>query len=55
MAVEDFGGEVLGYKIEIISADHQNKPDLGTAIARLRGEVEVVDMITDRRPPRSRS
>src|SRR5712675_2979253 len=34
MAVEDFGGEVLGQKIEVISADHQNKPDLATAIAR---------------------
>ena len=29
MAVEDFGGEVLGHKIEIVTADHQNKPDLG--------------------------
>ena len=29
MAVEDFGGSVLGQKIEMISADHQNKPDLG--------------------------
>src|SRR3954451_5049881 len=28
MAVEDFGGTVLGQKIEVISADHQNKPDL---------------------------
>ena len=28
MAVEDFGGSVLGEKIEVISADHQNKPDL---------------------------
>ena len=26
MAVEDFGGEVLGQKIEIVTADHQNKP-----------------------------
>ena len=34
MAAEDFGGEVLGHKIEIVSADHQNKPDLATAIAR---------------------
>ena len=34
MAVEDFGGEVLGQKIEVISADHQNKPDLATAIGR---------------------
>src|SRR4051794_32248423 len=34
MAVEDFGGSVLGQKIEVISADHQNKPDLATSIAR---------------------
>ena len=34
MAVEDFGGKVLGRKIEVVSADHQNKPDLGSAIAR---------------------
>src|SRR3981189_3294158 len=47
MAVEDFGGEVLGKKIEVISADHQNKPDLATAIARRWYEVENVDMITE--------
>ena len=47
MAIEDFGGEVLGHKIEIVSADHQNKPDLGTAIARRWYEVEGVDMITE--------
>jgi ABC-type branched-subunit amino acid transport system substrate-binding protein len=47
MAIEDFGGEVLGHKIEIVSADHQNKPDLGTAIARRWYEVENVDMITE--------
>src|SRR6266568_4341045 len=47
MAVEDFGGEVLGQKIEVISADHQNKPDLATAIARRWYEVENVDMITE--------
>ena len=47
MAVEDFGGEVLGQKIEVISADHQNKPDLATAIARRWYEVEGVDMITE--------
>src|SRR5215472_15045242 len=34
MAIEDFGGEVLGQKIEMVTADHQNKPDLATAIAR---------------------
>src|SRR5277367_6491080 len=47
MAVEDFGGEVLGQKIEIVTADHQNKPDLGAAIARRWYEVEGVDMITE--------
>src|SRR5450432_770104 len=47
MAIEDFGGSVLGQKIEMISADHQNKPDLGAAIARRWYEVEGVDMITE--------
>ena len=47
MAIEDFGGSVLGQKIEMISADHQNKPDLATAIARRWYEVEGVDMITE--------
>src|SRR6202161_4978614 len=47
MAVEDFGGSVLGQKIEVISADHQNKPDLATAIARRWYDTEGVDMITE--------
>src|SRR5947208_16743934 len=47
MAVEDFGGSVLGQKIEVISADHQNKPDLGVSIARRWYEVEGVAMITE--------
>ena len=47
MAVEDFGGEVLGQKVEIVTADHQNKPDLATSIARRWYEVENVDMITE--------
>ena len=47
MAVEDFGGEVLGQKVEIVSADHQNKPDLAVSIARRWYEVEGVDMITE--------
>ncbi|WP_164105913.1 ABC transporter substrate-binding protein, partial [Serratia marcescens] len=34
MAIEDFGGEVLGQKVEMVTADHQNKPDLATSIAR---------------------
>ena len=33
MAIADFGGTVNGKKIELVSADHQNKPDLGAAIA----------------------
>src|SRR5690242_2783121 len=47
MAIEDFGGEVLGHKIELVTADHQNKPDLGTAIARRWYDTEGVDMITE--------
>jgi len=47
MAVEDFGGEVLGQKVEIVSADHQNKPDLAVSIARKWYEVDGVDMITE--------
>src|SRR5258708_34932354 len=47
MAVEDFGGEVLGHKIEDISADPQNKPDLGAAIARRWYDVEGGDMSTE--------
>jgi branched-chain amino acid transport system substrate-binding protein len=47
MAIEDFGGSVLGEKIELINADHQMKADLGTAIARRWYDVEGVDMITD--------
>jgi branched-chain amino acid transport system substrate-binding protein len=47
MAIEDFGGSVLGDKIELINADHQNKSDLATAIARRWYDVEGVDMITD--------
>src|SRR6201994_341078 len=47
MAVEDFGGEGLGKKIEIVTADHQNKPDLATAIARRWYDTEGVDMITE--------
>lgn len=47
MAVEDFGGEVLGKPIVVISADHQNKPSVGASIARKWIDVEGVDMITD--------
>src|SRR3954453_20312373 len=47
MAVEDFGGKVLGKPIEIICADHQNKPDLAVGIARRTYEVENVDAIME--------
>ncbi len=45
MAVEDFGGTVLGKPIEIVFADHQNKSDVGVAIAREWFEVGDVDMV----------
>ncbi|WP_342643359.1 ABC transporter substrate-binding protein [Rhodoligotrophos ferricapiens] len=47
MAVEDFGGNVLDKPIEIISADHQNKPDVGSAIATRWYDAENVDAIVD--------
>lgn len=47
LAIEDFGPEVIGQKIELVTADHQNKPDLAVSIARKWFEVEGVDMITD--------
>jgi branched-chain amino acid transport system substrate-binding protein len=47
MAVEDFGGSVLGQKIELVDADHQDKLDLASAIARRWYDVERVDMIAD--------
>jgi branched-chain amino acid transport system substrate-binding protein len=47
MAVEDFGGKVLGKPIEVVVADHQNKPDIATGLARKWYEVEKVDMIAN--------
>ncbi len=47
MAVEDFGGKVLGKPIEIVSADHQNKADVGSQIANKWIDVDHVDMIVD--------
>jgi branched-chain amino acid transport system substrate-binding protein len=47
MAIEDFGGEVLGKKVEMVTADHQNKPDLAVSIARRWYDTESVDMITE--------
>src|SRR6266487_369407 len=47
MAVEDSGIEKRGYKVEIVSADHQNKPDVGSGIARQWYDVDKVDVIVD--------
>lgn len=47
MAVEDFGGKVLGVPIEVLSADHQNKADIAASKARQWFDVEKVDVITD--------
>lgn len=47
MAIEDFGGMVLGKPIELVFADHQNKADIGSAKAREWWDAEKVDMIID--------
>src|SRR5213595_3537410 len=47
MAAEDFGGEVLGRKIEIIAADHLNKADLAANIARDMFDNQGVEMLFD--------
>src|SRR5258705_7078991 len=47
MAVDDFGSAVLGRKIEIITADHQNKADIGSAITRRWIDNENVAAILD--------
>jgi len=46
MAVEDFGGTVLGKKIEVLVADHQNKADVSSALARKWIDEDKVDVIT---------
>ncbi|WP_025029572.1 ABC transporter substrate-binding protein [Nitratireductor aquibiodomus] len=47
MAVEDFGGTVLDKPIEVITADHQNKPDIAANIARQWYDTEQVDAIME--------
>src|SRR5438132_3231728 len=47
MAVEDSGVEKRGMKVEIVSADHQNKPDVGSGIARQWYDTDKVDVIVD--------
>jgi branched-chain amino acid transport system substrate-binding protein len=47
MAVEDSGIEKRGVKVEIVSADHQNKADIGANVARQWYDVDKVDVIVD--------
>ncbi len=47
MAVEDYGAAAKGLKVEIIFADHQNKADVGSQIARQWYDAEKVDLILD--------
>ncbi len=47
MAVEDFGGKVLDMPVEIVDADHQNKPDIASNIARQWYDTEQVDAIME--------
>ncbi|MET3889299.1 branched-chain amino acid transport system substrate-binding protein [Bosea sp. OAE506] len=47
MAVEDFKAAEKGIKVEIVSADHQNKPDVGSTIARTWYDQDGVDIILD--------
>jgi branched-chain amino acid transport system substrate-binding protein len=47
MAVEDFGGTMFGRPIEFVFGDHQNKPDVGSAIARKWFDEDGVDVVAD--------
>ncbi|WP_372095460.1 ABC transporter substrate-binding protein [Tistrella mobilis] len=47
MAVEDYGGKVKGVPVEVIFADHQNKPDIGSNIANQWYDRDGVDVIVD--------
>ena len=47
MAIEDFGGKVLGKPVELVFVDHLNKPDVGASKAREWYDTEGVDMIVD--------
>ena len=47
MAVEDFDAAAKGINVEIVSADHQNKPDIASNVARQWFDAEGVDVIVD--------
>ena len=46
-AVEDFGAAAKGMKVEVLAADHQNKPDIGSNVVRQWIDVDKVDVIVD--------
>jgi branched-chain amino acid transport system substrate-binding protein len=50
MAVDEFGGQVLGRKIEVVHADHQNKPDIASSIVRKWIDVDGVSLVADGGP-----
>ena len=54
MAVDDFGGEVLGRPIEVVFADHQNKVDLAGSVARQWFDEQGVETSSMSRAPRPR-
>lgn len=47
MAVEEFGGKILGKPIELVSADHQSKPDVGASIVNKWIDQDKVDVVVD--------
>lgn len=47
LAIEDFNPAKNGMKVDVVSADHQNKPDVGTSIARQWFDTNHVDVIVD--------
>ncbi len=47
LAIEDFKPESHGFKVEVVSGDHQNKPDIGSGIVRKWFDVEKVDAVID--------
>src|SRR5262245_33828103 len=46
-AIEDFGAAAKGMKVEVVFADHQNKPDIGSNIVRQWYDVDKVDVVVD--------
>ncbi len=55
MAVEDSGLKAKGWNIDVVSGDHQNKPDIGVNIARQWIDADKVDVIADTPSPALRS